>query len=133
MNEPPPPEKSAVLAYADPAVRRGAPLWWRLGLTVACLYLPYAWLLKDGPPWRDYRWYWIKMWPILPGLTGGLVLHPHVSEPVLRVAMGAMAAAVVGLFLYLAARSRWWVPIPTFVALALSIFNSWIAWGVYHS
>ena len=39
------PQPAGVLAYADTPVRRRAPLWWRLALTLACLYLPYAWLV----------------------------------------------------------------------------------------
>src|SRR5947208_10240474 len=113
-----------VLAYADPAARSRAPLWWRLALTMACVYLPYAWLVLDGERWHDYRMSWIKMWPILPGLLAGALVIPRGSNAVEFAAMGAMAAVFTGVFLLLAARSRRWVPIPTILALALSVLNS---------
>jgi len=127
------PQPAGVLAYADTPVRRRAPLWWRLALTLACLYLPYAWLVLGGPPWHDYRLSWIKMWPILPGITAGILTIPHGSNAVQFAAMGAMTAVGAGGFLLLAARSRRWLPIPTVVALALSVFNSWIAYAIYRA
>ena len=127
-------EQSAVLDYADePARRRLPPLWWRLGLTVACVYLPYAWLVLDGFPWRDYRLQWIKMWPILPGLITFFVVGPHGTNLLHFTAMGAMTVIALGLFLLLAARSRRWFPIPTVIVLALSAGNSWIAYAVYRA
>ena len=139
---PPPPPSSppaGVLAYADPPAprrwlpRRPAPLWWRLSLTLACIYLPYAWLLVGGWPWRDYRLAWIKMWPILPGLAAGILVIPRTSNTAQFAAMGAMTVAGAGTFLLLAARSRRWAPIPSAIALALSAFNSWIAYAVYRA
>jgi hypothetical protein len=129
----PAPPTANVLAYADTAARRRAPLWWRLALTLACVYLPYAWLVLGGGSWHDYRLTWIKMWPILPGLTAGLVVIPRGSNAVEFAAMGAMTAAFVGMFLLLAARSRRRVPIPTILALALSILNSCIAYAIYRA
>ena len=86
----------------------------------------------DGYPWRGYRLGWIKMWPILPGLTAGLIIHPR-TDPIEFAAMGAMTAVGAGLFLFLAARSRRWVPIPTLLALALSALNSWLAYAIYRA
>ena len=133
-----PPESNLtpVLTYAAPLPRwrRPAPLWWRLALTVACVYLPYAWLVADGFPWSDdYRRSWVKMWPVLPGLSTFFVLGPHVSGAVLLAAMGTMTALGLGMFLFLAARSRRWLPVSTLVALALSILNSWIAYAIYRA
>jgi hypothetical protein len=130
---PPPVPPVDVIAYADPAVRRRAPLWWRLAFTLACVYLPYAWLVLGGGSWHDYRLTWIKMWPILPGLTAGLLVIPRGSNAVEFAAMGATAGVVVGVFLLLAARSRRRVPIPTIVALVLSVLNSWIAYAIYRA
>jgi hypothetical protein len=128
--DPPPAD---VLAYSDAPVRRRAPLWWRLALTLACLYLPYAWAVMAALPWRDYRLTWIKMWPILPGLTAGLAVIPRGSNAMELAAMGAMTAVVAGAFVALAARSRRWVPIPTVLALILSIVNSWFAYAIYRA
>ena len=124
-----------MLDYAEARVRPSAPLWWRLALTMTCIYLPYAWLVVDVEryPWHDYRWTWIRMWPILPGLSTFFLGGPHGSSAVMYTAMGAMTAIGVGLFLYLAARSRRWVPVPTMLALALSILNSWIAFAIYRA
>jgi hypothetical protein len=127
------PRPTDVLTYADAPARRRAPLWWRLALTLACLYLPYAWVVMAAPPWRDYRLTWIKMWPILPGLTAGLLVIPRGSNAVEFAAMGGMTAVVIGAFVVLAARSRRWVPIPTALALVLSIANSWLAYAVYRA
>jgi hypothetical protein len=129
----PDPPTANVLAYADTAARRRAPLWWRLALTLACVYLPYAWLVLGGGSWHDYRLTWIKLWPILPGLTAGLLVIPRGSNAVEFAAMSAMTASFVGVFLLLAARSRRRVPIPTILALALSILNSCIAYAIYRA
>src|SRR5215216_1814008 len=105
------PAPAEVLAYAHAPVPRRAPLWWRLALTLACLYLPYAWLVTGGPPWHDYRLSWIKMWPILPGIMAGILTIPSRSNAIEFVAMGAMTVVGAGGFLLLAARSRRWLPI----------------------
>jgi hypothetical protein len=123
----------AVLSYAGAAPRPAAPLWWRLSLTLACVYLPYAWLVTDDWPWGDYRWTWVKMWPVLPGLVAGIALIPRTSNATELAAMAVTTAATLAFFLYLAARSRRWVPIPTLLALALSLFNSWIAYAIYRA
>ena len=132
---PPRTDPAPVLPYAGalPRPRRRPPLWWRLALTLACIYLPYAWLVADGFPWRDYRLQWIKMWPVLPGLMMALVVGPQASNAAHFVAMGAMTVLGVGLFLFLAARSLKWLPLTTLVALALSILNSWIAYAIYRA
>jgi hypothetical protein len=127
------PQPADALVYADGSLRRRAPLGWRLALTIACLYLPYAWLILDGERWHDYRLSWIKMWPILPGLTAGLFAIPGRSTGVEFAVMGGMTAVVGAIFILLAARSRRWMPIPTVVALVLSVANSWLAYAVYRA
>ena len=129
----PEPQRRQVLSYAGSAVARRAPLWWRLALTLACIYLPYAWLITDGYPWRDYRLAWIKMWPVLPGILAGLAVLPHTAYAGQLAAMGAMTAVGAALFLLLAARSRRWVPVATLLALVLSVANSWFAYAVYRA
>src|SRR2546428_10795401 len=94
MNPAPPPVD--VLSYAGTADPRRAPLCWRLALTVACIYLPYAWLVMDGYPWRDYRLYWIRMWPILPGLTAGRLLPPPPPDAPPFTPVGAMTLVGAG-------------------------------------
>src|SRR5688500_387968 len=105
--------RAPVLSYAGrlPRRRRVAPLWWRLGVTLACLYLPYGWLLVDDS-FSAYRWTWIKIWPILPGLSTFLLIGPHVTALKLFTAMGVMTVLAVTPFVFLAARSRRWFPIP---------------------
>ena len=40
----------------------------------AALYLPHGWLLFESRPWNDYHWFWLKLWPILPGLLPWLAI-----------------------------------------------------------
>src|SRR3954452_18627642 len=58
----------------------------RVALALACLYAPYAWLVLIDHPWDSYRWHWIRMWPVLPGL---LVHAIHLG--------GSLAARPAGL------------------------------------
>ena len=131
-------DPTPILTYAAAVPRppRRPPFWWQLAFTVACMYLPYAWLVMGHFPWGnwgDYRWQWIRMWPVLPGLMMGVLIGPHASHATLVVAMGMMTVPAVGLFLLLAARSRRWLPVTTLLALALSALNSWIAYGIYRA
>lgn len=49
-----------------------------LAVVAACLYLPFSWLLVTENNWSDYRLFWLKLWPILPGLIpGAFLFHPH--------------------------------------------------------
>src|SRR5437879_4940853 len=34
-------------------------------LTLACLYLPFGWVMR-GVFLEDFRWAWFKSWPVLP-------------------------------------------------------------------
>jgi hypothetical protein len=124
-----------VLGYAGKAPRRirPAPLWWRLGVMLASLYLPYAWLLVDPYPWSDYRWTWVKLWPILPGLVTAFMTGPRASNLQEFAVMGAATVLCVAGFLLLATRSRRWYPIPAVLALALSACNSWFAYAIFRA
>jgi hypothetical protein len=60
---------------AGPTAGRRSPPWAIPYLvTLACLYLPFGWVLWDAPSGRvmrgvfleDFRWAWFKSWPVLP-------------------------------------------------------------------
>jgi hypothetical protein len=97
-----------------------------------CAYAPYAWLLAEYP-WRDYRWGWIGMWPVLPGLVPGAYFF-HATNDALE--FGTMAAAAVTLALvatWIAARGRWFLATTTVIVLVLSILNSALAYALYRA
>ncbi len=49
-----------------------------LAVVAACLCLPFSWLLVEENNWSDDRLFWLKLWPILPGMIpGSLLFHPH--------------------------------------------------------
>src|ERR1700761_7892938 len=65
-------------------------------VTLACVYLPYAWLVLIDYPWNSYRWTWVKLWPILPGLLAGMFFHPN--DAVEFLVDGVATLALVLLF-----------------------------------
>jgi hypothetical protein len=122
----------STLDYASPTDgprRLPARLSWPLFL--ACLYLPYGWILFIDYPWNGYRLLWLKLWVALPGLipcglvrvfsTGG----EAVGIPVMGMSTAVLVAAL--LFPFRRPRPRSAVLLTSVVVLILSCLNSWLA------
>ena len=79
----------------------------RILLVLVCLYAPYAWLVLIDYPWDSYRWLWIKMWLVLPGIlvhfSQTIHLLPDWSGFII---MGAVTCGIVALSTVQAARSK---------------------------
>lgn len=98
-----------------------------------CTYLPYAWLL-GGYPWHDYRWSWIGMWPILPGLVPGAYFFHAGPYAYLEFPSMALASVLfVALGTAVAARGRWWLAGTAIAVLAVSLLNAWLAYAAYRA
>lgn len=112
-------------SFLAPRARRA------LLIILLCTYLPYAWLLGDYR-WDGYRWGWIGMWPILPGLVPGMYfLHGYGN---LEFPCMALASVLFVAIATAAAARRGWVRLVTAaVVLAVSIANAWLAYAVYRA
>ncbi len=98
------------------------------------MYAPYAWLVTSRGPWNAYRWTWIRMWPVLPGLFVHLV--PAIHRRVEGVGYLAMAAATTLIFLvtvFLARRGCGSLVVVALVVGVLSCLNSRIAYALFLS
>src|SRR3954451_5059737 len=99
---------------------------------LVCLYAPYAWLVLMNYPWDSYRWYWIKTWPVPPGI----LVHANQTIHLLPDWIGylIMAAVTAGIFAsitILAVRSRRSAIIVSVIVGLLSSANSWIAYQLF--
>jgi hypothetical protein len=97
-------------------------------VTLACLYLPFAWVVWDYP-WDSYRWGWIKLWPVLPGIIAGMLVHP--SEYATNLLSGAMAVLLVALFTKLGSSGRAALIGSSGIALIGAVFESWFAYQLF--
>ena len=104
---------------------------WSLAWTVACLYLPFAWVVLMDYPWNSYHWHWVSMWPVLPGFFAGIPFHPN--DRAMMLAMGAATVVLVGLGTFFGRRSAVWTIAVTFVLLGISIFSSFVAYAVFRA
>lgn len=97
-------------------------------VTLACLYLPFAWVLGDYP-WDDYRWHWIKLWPVLPGLIAGMLVHPNDSA---MLALSGLATfLLIGLFTALGALGRRALVLASVLALSGAVLESMLAYQLF--
>ncbi len=65
----------------------------RITMVLLSLYAPYSWLLLIDHPWDSYRWHWIRMWPVLPGLLVHAIPAVHRQpERVAYLAMGLVTS-----------------------------------------
>jgi hypothetical protein len=116
-----------------PAARRR---WFRFPILLLCLYAPYAWLVLTGFPWDSYRWHWIRLWPILPGLPVAGLVHPWgtgLGDRGEFLLMAATTAAIVAALAALARRPRPRLA-PLALAVALpSLVNAWLAYAVFRA
>jgi hypothetical protein len=99
---------------------------------LVCTYAPYAWLLADYP-WSDYRWGWIGMGPLLPGLLPGAYFF-HATNDTLEFATMALCTLLfIALALAIASGRRWLLAATAAVVLLLSLANSWIAYALFRA
>jgi hypothetical protein len=97
-------------------------------VTLACLYSPFAWVVWDYP-WDGYRWGWVKLWPVLPGLVAGMFAHPDDSA-MTRIS-GAAAVLLVAVFTTLGRLGRAALVVSSLVALIGSGLESWVAYQLF--
>lgn len=111
--------------------RRRPPAW----LVVACVYAPYSWLLVVDLPWNSYQIYWMKLWPVLPGLLVSVLipgLHQQPEEFEFSV-MGAVSALVFAGACAAARRGGRVAALVLGVVAALSVGNAWVAYQLFLS
>ncbi len=97
-------------------------------VSLACLYLPFAWVIWDYP-WDDYRWHWIKLWPILPGLAAGMFLHPNDSA--MALVSGAVAVLLLAFLTATGASGRAALVVSNGIALIGCGLESWLAYHLF--
>lgn len=115
----------------EPGARADRPMP-RVALALACLYAPYAWLLLLDGPWDSYRWHWVRMWPILPGLLAHAIPAVHRLADGLGYVVMAMATSLVfALVVSLARRGRRTAILVSVVVAAFSVANAWIAYRLF--
>lgn len=56
------------------------PKRWVVGVAMLVIYAPYGWLVFINYPWNSYRWQWIKMWPVLPGVVATYLTVPFLPR-----------------------------------------------------
>jgi hypothetical protein len=104
----------------------------RLVLVLVCLYAPYAWLVLIDYPWDGYRWLWIKLWLVIPGilvlLNRGIHLLPGWAGFLI---MGLVACGIVVLCTVLAARSKRSAIVVSIIVGLVSSANSWISYQLF--
>ena len=104
----------------------------RVAMAPACLYAPYAWLLLIHHPWNSYRWHWINMWPVLPGLLVPAIQAAHRQpDRVGNLAVGAVTALIIAPIVLLCRRSWRAALIVTVVVVLLSGANAWFAYRLF--
>ena len=127
-----------VNAPAGSLVRR-----WSLSylVTIACLYFPYSWLallvfddLRNSTGWLDFRWdsyhwTWVTMWPVLPGFTAGMFVHPNDAAMLLVMALATVL--LIALFTWLGSGGRMTFIVASALALIGSGIQSWFSYVIY--
>lgn len=106
-----------------------------LAIMAFALYSPFSWLLWIDYPLSDYHWFWLRLWPILPGLPATILLRSvmtsHMPEWMEMVCMGLVSAVLLLFCTWLGARGRWWLVITAAIVLALSCFNGWVGYQLF--
>ena len=104
----------------------------RILMVLVCLYAPYAWLILIDYPWDSYRWLWIKLWLVLPGILVHLIQAIHLLPDWIGfLIMGAVTCGIVLLSTVLAARSKRSAIIESVIIGLLSCANSWITYKLF--
>ncbi len=102
-----------------------------LGIVLLCLYAPFSWLLFIDYPRSAYRWYWLAMWPVLPGFLAGVKFHS--SEPLELTVMGLATAVAIGLLTYVGTLGVWGRVASIVLALAISVPTAMMSYLVFRS
>jgi hypothetical protein len=97
-------------------------------VTLACLYLPFLWVLWDYP-WDSYRWTWVKLWPVLPGLVAGMFVHPN--DLAMVRASAVTAALLVTVFTKLGSTGRAGLIVTNGLALIGAALESWFVYQLF--
>jgi hypothetical protein len=122
-------------ALIERANRRRRRRQWLIALAVTAfaIYSPFSWLLWIDYPWSDYHWFWLRMWPILPGLPATILLRFVASMPewAEMTCMAVLTALALLLLTWLGARGRRWLIIVAILAFALSSCNGWIGYVLF--
>jgi hypothetical protein len=104
----------------------------RVVLALACLYGPYAWLVLMDYPWDSYRWQWVRMWPLLPGMPVHLLPGVHrLPDSLGLVAMGLTTTPLLLLVVLPAWQGRRWLAPVLVVVLLLSAATSWLDYHLF--
>lgn len=101
-----------------------------LALVSASLYGPFGWLLLVGNCSDSYRWQWLNLWPILPGIVpGALGFHPHdwIEFPV----MGLVTLGLLIGLTRLGCRGGTRLAFAVGTALIVSVPSAWIAYALF--
>ncbi len=71
-----------------------------LVLNLAAAYAPFLWVFLMDYPWGEYRWLWVKIYPVLPGLVlvelpRSLLGLPRWNSEVLLFATAGVATLIM--------------------------------------
>lgn len=97
-------------------------------VSLACLYLPFAWVLGDYP-WDGYRWHWIKLSPVLPGLIAGMFVHPN--DYAMTLISGAVTLTLLALFTMVGRSGRVGLVVGNGIALIGAGLESAVAYQLF--
>jgi hypothetical protein len=101
-------------------------------LIAACLYAPFSWLLLIDYGWGDYRWQWLRLWPILPGfLPGAFFLHGN--DTLEFTAWAATTFVLLFGLSWLGTRGTVGLAVALVVALAISVPSAYIAYALFRA
>src|SRR5205823_749223 len=102
-------------------------------VTLACLYLPWAWVAWDHP-WEESRWPWFKFWPVSPGFTAGLFANSYMSDgasspaaSTIALVMAAGAVFRIAAFTSLGSLGRAAMVVSSVIATLGAGLESWFA------
>ncbi len=115
-----------------------------LAVILVCVYTPYSWVLWIDYPWSDYRWLWIKMWPILPGVVPAVLLRVALQrffkmddalavEGSLFVVAGVFAIALIAALIWLGMRSRRSLAAAVVLAVIVSVPCAFFAYALFRA
>ena len=129
--------------FFDPTALRRLNAWWRLrpswyatiGFVALALYVPCSWVFWIDHSWNGYRWFWVKLSPILPAGMPMFVIHHWVpfDEP-LGIALLTIITAALGVTsVYLAHRSRMALIVVCVALLVYGIYNAIGCYAIFHT
>ena len=106
-------------------------------VSAACLWLPFSWLIFINYPWNNYHLYWLKLWPILPGLIPvGLPAHMmnmHPAQSLGFIAMGITTLLLLIGFTWLGSRGWIWLIVAALIELSITIPSAFSAYALFRA